>query len=180
MRAYFEGKLIIKVGDITAEECDAIVNAANSTLLGGGGVDGAIHRKGGKTILEECREIRRERFPRGLPTGQAVITNAGNLKTKFVIHTVGPVWGRQSDEISVSLLRDCYQNSLMLAQNENLQTLSFPAISTGIYGFPKDLAAQSVFETLKVWFTQFEVPLVTLVFFSDEDYEIFEKTVKAL
>jgi O-acetyl-ADP-ribose deacetylase (regulator of RNase III) len=128
-------------GDITLERVDAIVNAANSSLLGGGGVDGAIHRAGGPAILAACREIRASRFPEGLPTGEAVITPAGNLPARFVIHTVGPIHGRNGGR-DAELLAACYENCIALAAANGLATLAFPAISTGVYGYPKDEAAR--------------------------------------
>ena len=131
--------VLLAQGDITAVACDAVVNAANSTLLGGGGVDGAIHRKGGPEILAACRRIRAERYPDGLPTGEAVITTAGRLPAKHVIHTVGPVYSRRPEV--PELLAACHRNSLALALEHGLRTIAFPAISTGVYGYPLDLAA---------------------------------------
>ncbi len=127
-------------GDITSMAVDAIVTAANSGLMGGGGVDGAIHRKAGPQLLEACKTIRATTHPDGLPTGQAVITPGFHLPAKFVIHTVGPVWhgGGQGEP---GLLADCYRNSLQLAAENGMHTIAFPAISTGVYGYPKDLAA---------------------------------------
>ena len=122
-------------GDITTISTEAIVNAANTSLLGGGGVDGAIHRKGGKAILEECIEIRNKQG--GCNVGEAVITTAGNLPSKYVIHTVGPVWNGDKDE-KIRLLEACYRTCLILAENKNLKSIAFPNISTGIYHFPKD------------------------------------------
>jgi len=130
---------VTKVGDLTREDVDAIVNAANSSLMGGGGVDGAIHRAGGPTILEECRLIRRTQFPDGLPTGQAVITNGGNLKARHVIHTVGPIYGQHRGK-EAELLANCYVNAIALAAKHGLATIAFPAISTGVYGYPKEEA----------------------------------------
>src|SRR4026207_1873055 len=132
-------KIEIIRGDITKIKADAIVNAANSSLMGGGGVDGAIHRAGGSAILEECKKIVKARG--GCKTGEAVITTAGNLPAKFVIHTVGPVWnnGNRDEEMK---LANCYSNSLQLAVENDVKTISFPNISTGIYRFPRDLAAQ--------------------------------------
>jgi O-acetyl-ADP-ribose deacetylase (regulator of RNase III) len=125
--------LLLRHGDITVEDTDAIVNAANSSLLGGGGVDGAIHRAGGPAILEECRNIRASRG--GCPTGEAVVTGGGNLKARYVIHTVGPVW-QGGDAREDHLLRQAYLNSLSLACSLAIHSLSFPSISTGVYGFP--------------------------------------------
>src|ERR1700749_3718510 len=127
-------------GDITKVATDAIVNAANSSLMGGGGVDGAIHRAGGPAIREACRRIRETTHPRGLPTGEAVITTGGRLPARHVIHTVGPVFGRHGGD-EPRLLAACYENSIALASANALRTLAFPAISTGIYGYPKDVAA---------------------------------------
>ena len=131
--------ILLAQGDITAVTCDAIVNAANSTLLGGGGVDGAIHRKGGPAILAACRRIRAERHADGLPAGEAVITIGGRLPAKHVIHTVGPVYSRRPDV--PELLAACHRNSLALAVQHGLRTIAFPAISTGVYGYPLELAA---------------------------------------
>ncbi|MBI4259810.1 MAG: O-acetyl-ADP-ribose deacetylase [Actinobacteria bacterium] len=127
------------MGDITEERVDAIVNAANSSLLGGGGVDGAIHRRGGPEILEECRRIRAERYPDGLPTGKAVATTAGRLEARWVIHTVGPVYSRSEDRSA--LLAGCHTESLALADELGAETVAFPAISTGVYGYPLEEAA---------------------------------------
>ncbi len=142
-RSFLNDRVIVKVGDITKENVDAIVNAANGTLMGGGGVDGAIHRAGGPEILAACKEIRREQFPDGLPTGQAVITTAGKMPAKHVIHTVGPVYGRGGRD-KAELLAACYSNSLRLAVQNCLQTVAFPAISTGVYGYPTSEAARRV------------------------------------
>jgi len=135
-------------GDITEMTTDAIVNAANQTLMGGGGVDGAIHKKGGPSILEECKKIRNTQYPDGLPTGQAVITTAGNLKAKRVIHTVGPIWrGGKNDE--PEQLRQAYLNSLHLAIQAGLKTISFPSISTGAYGYPVEEASRVALKAVK-------------------------------
>ncbi|HEV8565290.1 MAG TPA: O-acetyl-ADP-ribose deacetylase [Actinomycetota bacterium] len=132
-------RIVLLEGDITEQHMDAIVNAANSSLLGGGGVDGAIHRRGGPAILEQCRELRRERYPGGLPTGDAVATTAGNLPAKWVIHTVGPVYsGSAADR---ELLARCHTRSLEVAEELGALTIAFPAISTGVYGYPLDEAA---------------------------------------
>ncbi|WBB66219.1 O-acetyl-ADP-ribose deacetylase [Micromonospora sp. WMMD812] len=134
-------------GDITAEQVDAIVNAANSSLLGGGGVDGAIHRRGGPAILEECRALRASRYGEGLPTGQAVATTAGNLPARWVIHTVGPVWSGSEDRSSV--LRDCYANSLRVADDLGAVTVAFPLISAGVYGWPVEDAVRQALAVLR-------------------------------
>jgi O-acetyl-ADP-ribose deacetylase (regulator of RNase III) len=135
------GRVHVEVCDITRQALDAVVNAANSTLMGGGGVDGAIHRAGGPAILEECREIRRTLYPEGLPTGEAVITTAGLMPARFVIHTVGPVYGHAGGR-EAELLAACYRNSLALAASKGLAGVAFPAISTGVYGYPREEAAE--------------------------------------
>src|SRR5919198_3227260 len=132
-RTFLNGRVVVKTGDITKENVDAVVNAANGTLMGGGGVDGAIHRAGGPEIKKECEEIRRTRYPDGLPTGQAVMTTAGKMPAKHVIHTVGPVYG-SGGKGKADLLAACYRNSLKLAADNRLKTIAFPAISTGVYG----------------------------------------------
>jgi O-acetyl-ADP-ribose deacetylase (regulator of RNase III) len=134
-------RILATVGDITREAVDAIVNAANPGLLGGGGVDGAIHRAGGPGILEACQRLRATEYPDGLPTGKAVITTAGRLPARYVIHTVGPVYGRHGGEEAI-LLAACYENCIALAASFALRTIAFPAISTGVYGYPKDEAAR--------------------------------------
>lgn len=151
-------------GDITKQQVDAIANAANSTLLGGGGVDGAIHRAGGPAILDECKQIRARQG--GCSTGEAVITTGGNLPAKHVIHTVGPVWhGGNSDE--PTLLANCYRNSLALAVDNDIRTLAFPSISTGVYSYPVDKAAHVALDAVidflerdatldEVWFVLFD------------------------
>lgn len=139
--------LEVLIGDITRLEMDGVVNAANPTLLGGGGVDGAIHRAGGPAILEACREIRRTRHPDGLPTGEAVLTPAGNLPARAVIHTVGPIYA--SDPDPARHLADCYRNCVLRAQEAGLTSLAFPAISTGVYGYPKAEAARIAVATLR-------------------------------
>jgi O-acetyl-ADP-ribose deacetylase (regulator of RNase III) len=133
-------RITLKTGDITAEQADAIVNAANSSLLGGGGVDGAIHRKGGPEILAECRALRAGHYGRGLPTGRAVATTAGRLPARWVIHTVGPVWAAEEDRSA--LLRDCYTNSLAVAADLGAVTVAFPLISAGIFRWPQDDAVR--------------------------------------
>lgn len=167
------GRLIATSGDITSFDVDAIVNAANTTLLGGGGVDGAIHAAGGATILKACRELRRTEFPDGLPTGSAVVTTAGNLKADYVIHTVGPVWrGGESGE--ESSLRSAYVNSLSIASEMHLASVAFPAISTGVYGFPKESAARITYTNIVHYLDDHSYPeTVNLVFYSEGDLDLF-------
>lgn len=167
-------------GDITDVEADAIVNAANSTLLGGGGVDGAIHRKGGPKILEECKRIRTTEWPDGLPTGKAVITSGGNLKANFVIHTVGPVW-LGGFHVEAELLKQAYRNTLKLGASKGLKTIAFPSISTGAYRFPIEEASRIALGTVKAFLekeNKFEK--VIFVLFSERDFEEYLKTAKTL
>ena len=172
---FLNGRVIVKVGDITQEAVDAVVNAANSTLMGGGGVDGAIHRAGGPAILAACKEIRRERFPDGLPTGQAVITTAGRMGAKHVIHTVGPVYGRGGRD-KADLLAACYVNSLSLAVQSGLHSIAFPAISTGVYGYPASEAAIVSSRTIEQFLRSDQtLKEVRLVFFGSGDAETFLK-----
>ncbi|GAB4103636.1 O-acetyl-ADP-ribose deacetylase [Micromonospora taraxaci] len=140
-------EIILVEGDITTQQVDAIVNAANSSLLGGGGVDGAIHRRGGPAILADCRALRASHYGRGLPTGQAVATTAGELPARWVIHTVGPVWSGNEDRSA--LLRDCYANSLQVADELGATTVAFPLISAGIYGWPIDDAVRQALGVLR-------------------------------
>jgi len=175
---FLEGRVRVIVGDITTQDVDAIVNAANSSLLGGGGVDGAIHRAGGPEILEECREIRRTRFPQGLPTGEAVITTGGKLPTLYVIHTVGPVYGEHRGK-EAELLANCYHNSLTLAVEKNLTSIAFPAISTGVYGYPLEEAAEVSSKTIENFLsTDRQLKEVRLVFFQDRDAKVFREHQK--
>ena len=163
-------------GDITKVEAEAIVNAANSSLLGGGGVDGAIHRAGGTAILEECQAIRNQ-IGR-CKTGEAVITTAGNLPAKKVIHTVGPVYNDGKNlEQQQQLLVNCYLNSLKLAEQHGLKSISFPNISTGIYKFPKHLAAKLAIETVSNYQSEI-IELVYFVCFDDENYLIYIELLK--
>jgi len=147
---FMVGKTKVRIlrGDITEQDTDAVVNAANRSLMGGGGVDGAIHRKGGPKILEECKKIRETEWPEGLPTGKAVITTGGNLKARYVIHTVGPVW-RGGSHGEPELLAEAYRNSLKLAVSKGLKTIAFPAISTGAYGYPIEEASRIALRTVR-------------------------------
>ncbi len=170
---FLAGRVVVTTGDITVEKVDAIVNAANSSLMGGGGVDGAIHRAGGPAILEECKEIRRTQFPDGLPTGEAVVTTAGDLPSKFVIHTVGPVYGQHGGS-EADLLAACYRNSLELAAKHALFSIAFPAISTGVYGYPLHEAAAVSSEAIKKFLSSKSgIDEVRLVFFREADAETF-------
>ena len=164
-------KIELIKGDITKIKSDAIVNAANSSLLGGGGVDGAIHRAGGSQILEECKEIRNRQGK--CKTGEAVKTTAGNLPAKYVIHTVGPIWNNDEEKCS-QLLANCYRNSLKMAESLDVKTIAFPNISTGVYRFPKELAAKIAVEVV----TNFEsdiVEKVIFVCFDEENERIYNK-----
>ncbi len=173
MTSLLEGRVIVEVGDITKVEVDAIVNAANGSLLGGGGVDGAIHRAGGPEILAECREIRRTAWPDGMPTGQAVATTAGRMPAGAVIHTVGPVW-RRSDGDPKGLLRAAYLNSLALAAERGWETVAFPAISTGVYGYPRERAAVEASAAIAEHLAgPTSVQHVRLVFFAEADARVF-------
>lgn len=156
-------------GDITRESVDAIVNAANSSLLGGGGVDGAIHRRGGPAILEECRKLRASRYGKGLRTGQAVATTAGDLDARWVIHTVGPRFSH--DEDRSHLLASCYRESLRVADELGARTVAFPAVSAGIYGWPLEDAARIAVETVRAMETAVEE--VRFVLFDERAYEAF-------
>lgn len=168
-------KIEVLRGDITEQEVDAIVNAANSSLLGGGGVDGAIHARGGPTILEECRELRRTELPDGLPTGEAVITGAGDLPARHVIHTVGPIW-HGGDAGEDDHLASAYRSSLERAREAGLRSIAFPAISTGAYGFPleraADLALRTVRDYLEAYPDAFD--LVRFVLFAADDLEVYQ------
>jgi O-acetyl-ADP-ribose deacetylase (regulator of RNase III) len=175
---FFAGRIIVSVGDIVRQDVDAIVNAANSSLLGGGGVDGAIHRAGGPAIIEACREIRRTTHPDGLPAGEAVITTAGELPARYVIHTVGPIFGQHLGQ-EAELLAACYRNSLSLAAENNLTSIAFPAISTGVYGYPLDQAAQvSSIAITKFLAGESRLRQVRLVFFTPRSANTFLKHQK--
>ena len=173
LASFLSGKVQVVTGDITKQNVDAIVNAANGTLLGGGGVDGAIHAKGGPKILDACRELRSTRFPRGLPTGEAVLTTGGQLPARHVIHTVGPITGI-GEEPDASMLAACYRNSLALAADHGLRSIAFPAISTGAYGYPPERAAPVVSETIEsVLAVGTPIEHVRLVFFKEDDARTF-------
>lgn len=163
-------------GDITQLPVDAIVNAANSALLGGGGVDGAIHRAGGPAILEECKKIQEQQG--GCPVGKAVITTAGNLPARYVIHTVGPVW-RGGGEGEARLLRNCYLRSLELAEAHDCKTIAFPNISTGGYGYPRESAALVAVQAVKEYldFGTSNIEEVLFVCFDEQNYSIYQQLV---
>ena len=157
-------------GDITAQDVDAIVNAANPSLLGGGGVDGAIHRAGGPDILAECRQVRADRYPDGLPTGQAVATTAGRLSAQWVIHTVGPIYASVDDP--AALLTSCHVESLRVADELGARTVAFPAISCGVYGYPVTEAAPIAVGTVRS--TPTSVDLVRFVLFDSATFAAFQ------
>jgi len=158
-------------GDITRQDTEAIVNAANSSLMGGGGVDGAIHRAGGPDILEECKQIVAKQGR--LPTGEAVITTAGRMKARYVIHTVGPVWSG-GDRNEEQLLRNAYWNSLQVAIENHIKTVSFPSISTGAYRFPIDRAAQIALETVRAFLREHPLDEIRFVLFSESDLAVYQ------
>jgi len=162
-------------GDITTQQVDAIVNAANHQLLGGGGVDGAIHRAGGKAILQECRRIRMERYPNGLPTGQSVATTAGQLPARWVIHTVGPTWAKTKDKSA--LLRSCYTTSLAVADELGATTIAFPVISSGVYRWPKEDAIRQALQALRS--AETAVTTVTMVMFDETTLQLAKRVATA-
>jgi len=169
-------KIIIIKGDITEMNTDAIVNSANPSLMGGGGVDGAIQKKGGPKILEECKLIREREYPQGLPTGKAVITSGGNLKAKYVIHTVGPIWrgGMYNEE---KLLSEAYYNSLKLAISKGIKSIAFPSISTGAYGYPIEKASIVALRTIKEFLEKEDfIEKVIIVLFNEKDYEVYKES----
>lgn len=173
MQSFLEDRVVVVVGDLTRESVDAIVNAANSSLLGGGGVDGAIHRAGGAQILQECQKIRNTRYPDGLPTGEAVITTGGNLPARHVIHTVGPIYSDAPERAS-ELLAAAYRSSLTLAVQHTLTSIAFPSISTGVYGYPKPEAAAVSSRAIKEFLNVDQsLQQVRLVFFHDADARVF-------
>jgi O-acetyl-ADP-ribose deacetylase len=168
-------RIILHEGDLTEQEVDTIVNAANSSLMGGGGVDGAIHRRGGPTILEECRQLRATDWPEGLPTGKAVATTGGRLPARWVIHTVGPVYSASEDRSA--LLASCHTESLHVADELGVRTVAFPAISTGVYGYPLDEAAPVAIEAVRRAGT--DVEEVRFVLFGRDAFEAFDRALNA-
>jgi O-acetyl-ADP-ribose deacetylase (regulator of RNase III) len=173
-------KICLVQGDITDMDTDAIVNAANSSLMGGGGVDGAIHRRGGPKILEECKRLRAREWPGGLPTGKAAMTTGGNLKAKYVIHTVGPIW-RGGTQKEPELLADAHRNSLKLAVSEGLKTIAFPSISTGAYGYPTEKASRVALTTVKEFLEkEGNISKVIFVLFTKNDLEIYKEAAKEI
>ncbi|HGJ66162.1 TPA: O-acetyl-ADP-ribose deacetylase [bacterium] len=171
-------KLSLIVGDITKQKTDAIVNAANNSLLGGGGVDGAIHRAGGSKILDECIKIREKQG--GCDTGEAVITTGGNLPAKYVIHTVGPIWDGGNNR-EPELLANCYKNSLKLAVENGIKTISFPSISTGAYGYPIDQASKVALKAVSDFIKDNEsLDEVVFVLFNDMIYQNYESALKSI
>jgi O-acetyl-ADP-ribose deacetylase (regulator of RNase III) len=165
-------------GDITEQNLEAVVNAANPSLMGGGGVDGAIHGKGGPRILEECRRIRERVWPDGLPTGEAVVTGGGSLRARHIIHTVGPVWtGGSHDE--AMLLGECYRNSLREAKRLGLRTIAFPSISTGAYGYPIAKASRVALRAVNEAVKNGEGPdVITFVLFSEDDLLVYQQAAR--
>lgn len=177
-KLYLDGRVRVVVGDITRLAVDAVVNAANASLLGGGGVDGAIHRAGGRAVTDACREIRRTSHPNGLPTGEAVITPAGDMPSRHVIHTVGPVFGQHRGQ-EAALLASCYVKSLSLASQQALTSIAFPAISTGAFGYPLPQAAAVSSKAIENYLSDDEqIAEVTLVFYQASDATMFLKHQK--
>ena len=175
--SYLDGRLLVQVGDITAFDGDAVVNAANSSLMGGGGVDGAIHSAGGPEILQECTTVRERDYPDGLPPGKAVATTAGKLPADYVIHTVGPIWHGGSDGED-ELLSSAYRESLTVANELGARRVAFPAISTGVYQFPRERAATIAMGEITNFFSVHEMPReVALVFYSQSDADTFVEAV---
>lgn len=169
---------VLKKGDITQQTTDAIVNAANGTLLGGGGVDGAIHSAAGQQLLDACKRVREEKLAGNkLPTGEAVITEGYQLPADYVIHTVGPVWGGDKEN-KEKLLKKCYENSLSLIYKHKLKSVAFPAISTGVYHFPKKLAATIAVDSVVQSARNHALDKVVFVLFSEEDYQIYQKELE--
>lgn len=171
-------QITLTKADITRLAVDVVVNAANSRLAGGGGVDGAIHAAGGSTILEECRLWVAENGP--LPTGEAVITGAGDMPARYVIHTVGPVWGEHGETEARSLLASCYVHSLNLAADNDCRSVAFPNISTGVYGFPKQMAAETAIVTVSEWVRdRSSLDEVGFVCFDEENFAIYGELLES-
>ncbi|MFP8967590.1 O-acetyl-ADP-ribose deacetylase [Pokkaliibacter sp. CJK22405] len=170
-------RVSVECGDLTKASVDALVNAANSTLLGGGGVDGAIHRAGGPVIQSACQRLRQTRYPNGLPTGEAVITPGGRLSAPWVIHTVGPVYHEHKPSDAARLLANCYRSVIDLAASRGFHSLAIPAISTGVFGFPREQAAEIVSSVLQERLAREEVgriiQLIRLIFFTESDAHVF-------
>jgi|TARA_B100000315_G_scaffold260592_1_gene323268 O-acetyl-ADP-ribose deacetylase (regulator of RNase III) len=176
-----ETKLLFSQGDITDQNVDVIVNAANPSLMGGGGVDGAIHRKGGAKILEDCKRIRVIKWPNGLPVSYVVLSTGGNLKARFVAHTVGPTWkGGNRDE--ARLLADAYSNSLDLATTRGFESIAFPSISTGAYGYPIEEAGTIALKSVRTFLMEnaSTLKLVAFVLFSQDDLRIYEEVANEI
>ena len=176
------GKAVVRLvqGAITEQETEAIVNAANPSLMGGGGVDGAIHRKGGPTIREECARIREREWPDGLPVGEAVITSGGRLKAKYVIHTVGPIW-RGGNKREPQLLAKAYRSSLSLAVSRGIKRISFPSISTGAYGYPVEKASRVALRAVKEFLEKEDrLEEVRFVLFTENDLRVYEEAAKEI
>lgn len=173
LRSFLGGRVTVRVGDITRQNVDAIVNAANSSLLGGGGVDGAIHRVGGPRILEACHEMRRTTHPDGLPAGEAVSTHAGELAANAVIHTVGPI-RRGNEQPDAATLASCYMRALEVAADGGAKSIAFPAVATGVYGYPPEMAAPVVSRTIED-FSQRDSRItdVRLIFYTQREANIF-------
>ncbi|QHS23718.1 O-acetyl-ADP-ribose deacetylase [Virgibacillus sp. MSP4-1] len=178
MRTEINGNQVeLMTGDITRQQTDAIVNAANGSLLGGGGVDGAIHRAAGPDLLEECKQLRKDFLNNEyLPTGEAVLTKGYQLPAGYVMHTVGPVWSNSGNE--PGLLANCYQNSLKLAKDKNLSSISFPSISTGVYGYPIEKAASVALETIIEFLQDHHFGKVIMTLFSEQDYQVYSRALK--
>jgi O-acetyl-ADP-ribose deacetylase (regulator of RNase III) len=170
--------IIIKTTDITKERVCAIVNAANSSLLGGGGVDGAIHWAGGEDVFNACWELRQDSYKNGLPIGEAIETTAGKMPSQYIIHTVGPIYKNQTPQESALLLASCYQNSLKIAKKLGCKSIAFPAISTGVFAYPKADAAKIAYAEAKRFLEEVEEISIYFTFFSHHDEEIFKEAIK--
>ncbi|WP_106477628.1 O-acetyl-ADP-ribose deacetylase [Phytohalomonas tamaricis] len=167
----FDGQLTVMVGDITQLEADVIVNAANSSLLGGGGVDGAIHRAAGSKLLQACQAVREHDWPEGLPTGEVALTPGFDLPARYIIHTVGPVYSASQDRSTE--LAACYRNALALADIKNMRSIAFPAISTGIYGYPREAANRIILKVMEEELPRRPELTVILCFFNETDADLF-------